>query len=174
MNKNNFLIGILGIALSVSSCKKDLDITNTNQPTPGSASTEVGVISLGQGGVYRNGFYDLKYSLDEIGAAEISSKLAQSINNEASLDLKHFFFEPFIVQPKSKKDSDYEYDESGVKLTEHLKSLSLKSSDRALRFLLKNRIEYLISVCLLLVSILVCLVIVRRYCARKRKINHQL
>ena len=119
-------------------------------------------------------FYDLKYSLDEIGAAEISNKLAQSINNEASLDLKHFFFEPFNVETKSKKDNDYDDDESGIKLTEQLKSISLKSSDRALRFLLKNRIEYLISFLLLLVSILVCSVIVRRYFARKRKRNHQI
>ena len=62
MNKNKLLIGILGITLGVSSCKKDLDITNTNQPTPQSAASEVGVISLGQGGVYRNGFFDLKTS----------------------------------------------------------------------------------------------------------------
>ena len=62
MNKNKLLIGILGITLGVGSCKKDLDITNTNQPTPQSAASEVGVISLGQGGVYRNGFFDLKTS----------------------------------------------------------------------------------------------------------------
>jgi len=61
MNKNKILIGILGLTLGVSSCKKDLDISNPNQPTPQSATSELGVISLGQGGIYRNGFFDLKF-----------------------------------------------------------------------------------------------------------------
>jgi starch-binding outer membrane protein, SusD/RagB family len=52
----------LGISLAITSCKKDLDISNTNQPTPGSAQNETGVISLAQGAIYRNGFFDLKYS----------------------------------------------------------------------------------------------------------------
>ncbi len=62
MNKNKLLIGLLGLTLGVSSCKKDLDISNPNQPTPASAASESGVISLGQGGIYRNGFFDLKRS----------------------------------------------------------------------------------------------------------------
>ncbi|MEN9598464.1 MAG: hypothetical protein RL596_775 [Bacteroidota bacterium] len=62
MNKNKILIGLLGLTLGVSSCKKDLDISNPNQPTPESAASEIGVLSLGQGGIYRNGFYDLKTS----------------------------------------------------------------------------------------------------------------
>jgi hypothetical protein len=62
MYKNKILIGILGITLGVSSCKKDLDITNTNQPTPSSAASESGVLSLGQGSIYYNGFYALKTS----------------------------------------------------------------------------------------------------------------
>ena len=61
MNKNKILIGLLGLTLSVSSCKKDLDISNPNQPTPQSAASEIGVVSLGQGGIYRNGFYSLKF-----------------------------------------------------------------------------------------------------------------
>lgn len=62
MNKNKLLIGLLGLTLGVSSCKKDLDISNPNQPTPASAASESGVLSLGQGSIYRNGFYDLKTS----------------------------------------------------------------------------------------------------------------
>jgi len=62
MKNNKFLIGILGVALSFTACKKDLDISNVNSPTPASATTESGVISLAQGTIYRNGFYDLKYS----------------------------------------------------------------------------------------------------------------
>lgn len=61
MKKNKILVGILGITLSFTACKKDLDISNTNQPTPQSAQNESGVISLAQGSIYRNGFYDLKY-----------------------------------------------------------------------------------------------------------------
>jgi len=56
------LVGLLGVSLLASSCKKDLDISNTNLPTPGSAQTEAGVVSLAQGSIYRNGFFDLKYS----------------------------------------------------------------------------------------------------------------
>ncbi len=62
MKNNKFLIGILGVTLGIASCKKDLDISNTNQPTPQSAQNENGVVSLAQGSIYRNGFYDLKYS----------------------------------------------------------------------------------------------------------------
>lgn len=62
MINNKLLVGILGATLCFASCKKDLDISNTNQPTPASAQNESGVISLAQGSIYRNGFYDLKYS----------------------------------------------------------------------------------------------------------------
>ncbi len=62
MKNNKILVGILGLALSLTACKKDLDISNTNAPTPESAQNEAGVISYAQGGIYRNGFYDLKYS----------------------------------------------------------------------------------------------------------------
>lgn len=47
---------------SIVSCKKQLEVKNPNQPTPESAATESGIIALAQGGVYRNGFRDLKYS----------------------------------------------------------------------------------------------------------------
>ncbi|MBC7616783.1 MAG: RagB/SusD family nutrient uptake outer membrane protein, partial [Pedobacter sp.] len=43
-------------------CKKQLDIKNTNEPSPNGAATEAGVISLSTGAIYRNGFFDLKYS----------------------------------------------------------------------------------------------------------------
>jgi hypothetical protein len=62
MKNNKILVGILGIALSLTACKKDLDISNTNAPTPESAQNESGVVSFAQGGIYRNGFFDLKYS----------------------------------------------------------------------------------------------------------------
>ena len=55
-NNNKILIALLGISLGIASCKKQLDITNTNQPTPQSAQNETGVVSLAQGSIYRNGF----------------------------------------------------------------------------------------------------------------------
>ncbi|HVF97679.1 MAG TPA: hypothetical protein VM871_10170 [Flavisolibacter sp.] len=57
---NTMLAALL--LLGGASCKKQLDVKNPNQPTPASASTESGIIALAQGGVYRNGFRDLKYS----------------------------------------------------------------------------------------------------------------
>jgi len=62
MTTNKILIGLFSVVLLSTSCKKQLDVKNDNQPTPESAASEKGVISLGQGAIYRNGFYDLKYS----------------------------------------------------------------------------------------------------------------
>lgn len=62
MNSNKILVAVLGISLCLTACKKQLDIKNDNKPTPESAASESGVISLAQGSIYRNGFYDLKYT----------------------------------------------------------------------------------------------------------------
>jgi len=89
MNKNKILIGLLGLTLGVSSCKKDLDISNPNQPTPQSAASESGVFSLGQGGIYRNGFFDLKFT-DGVfgrfwaGATGFHSMIGDEIGVEAA------------------------------------------------------------------------------------------
>ncbi len=50
------------VLLSSASCKKQLDVRNPNQPSPESANSEQGIINLAQGGVYKNGFINLKYS----------------------------------------------------------------------------------------------------------------
>jgi starch-binding outer membrane protein, SusD/RagB family len=57
MNTNIKKISLLlmSLGLFTTSCKDELDIRNPNQPTPASAATEVGVISLAQGSVYING-----------------------------------------------------------------------------------------------------------------------
>jgi hypothetical protein len=62
MKTNKILVGILGMALSFTACKKDLDISNINQPTPLNAETEPGIFSYSSGAIYRNGFFDLKYT----------------------------------------------------------------------------------------------------------------
>lgn len=61
MNKIKKYILMSCTALSLASCQDQLDIKNPNLPTPQSASTESGIISLGLGGIYANGFRDLKY-----------------------------------------------------------------------------------------------------------------
>ena len=62
MHTNRILIGLISVFLITVSCKKELDVRNINQPTVSSAASEKGVISLAAGSIYRNGFFDLKYS----------------------------------------------------------------------------------------------------------------
>lgn len=62
MKKVKFIYSLILVAGVMSSCSKQLDVKNPNQPTPESATTEAGIIALSQGGVYRNGFINLKYS----------------------------------------------------------------------------------------------------------------
>jgi hypothetical protein len=76
----------------VSGCKKELDIKNPNQPTPASATTESGIISLAQGGVYVNGFRDLKYGdgiygLFWSGAMGFHEMLADVVRQKQQMDL---------------------------------------------------------------------------------------
>jgi starch-binding outer membrane protein, SusD/RagB family len=62
MKLNKIFISILALAF-LGSCKKQLDIQNENQPSPSSAAaTEAGVISLATGTIFRNGFFDVKYT----------------------------------------------------------------------------------------------------------------
>ena len=89
MKNNKILVGILGVTLSLTACKKDLDITNVNSPTPSSAQNENGAIALAQGTVYLNGFYNLKYS-DGVygrfwaGAMGFSEMMGDEIGAEAA------------------------------------------------------------------------------------------
>lgn len=62
MKKINIIAYAALIIISSASCKKQLDVRNPNQPSPESANSEQGIINLAQGGVYRNGFINLKYS----------------------------------------------------------------------------------------------------------------
>lgn len=49
------------LLILVCGCQVQLDILNPNQPTPESAKTEQGIMSLAQGALYINGFQELKY-----------------------------------------------------------------------------------------------------------------
>ncbi len=53
---------ILGACLFVSSCKKDLAIQNPNNPSPESINSESGIVSYASGGIYINGFKNVKYT----------------------------------------------------------------------------------------------------------------
>ncbi len=57
-----YIIAFCLVSFTAVSCKKQLDIQNVNQPNPSAAATEAGVISLAQGSIYKNGFFDLKYT----------------------------------------------------------------------------------------------------------------
>jgi starch-binding outer membrane protein, SusD/RagB family len=61
MNKFKKYIMMGTLAFSLGACQDQLDIKNPNLPTPQSAGTESGILSLGLGAVYSNGFRDLKY-----------------------------------------------------------------------------------------------------------------
>ena len=61
--KNIKIVLFTALLLSTAlSCKKELDVKNNNQPVPESALTEKGIQAFAQGGIYRNGFVDLKHS----------------------------------------------------------------------------------------------------------------
>lgn len=61
MKKTKYISFLAIAVLLFTACKKELDVRNPNQPTPSSAGTENGLVSLAQGGIYVNGFRDLKY-----------------------------------------------------------------------------------------------------------------
>ena len=58
--KKIFLI-LIASSVVFSSCKKELDVKNPNEPTLDASTNEQGIVSLAQGGIYVNGFKDLKY-----------------------------------------------------------------------------------------------------------------
>ncbi len=62
MKKIRIILFATVLFSSIVSCKKQLDVKKPNQPTPESATIEAGLIALGQGGIYKNGFINLKYS----------------------------------------------------------------------------------------------------------------
>jgi hypothetical protein len=60
MKTKNFIKFFIMVAV-LTGCKKELDVKNPNQPTPASAITESGIISLAQGTILYNGFVGVKY-----------------------------------------------------------------------------------------------------------------
>lgn len=62
MKYNKLTYLILATGLYLTGCKKDLAIQNPNNPSPESVNSETGIISFASGGVYINGFKNLKYT----------------------------------------------------------------------------------------------------------------
>lgn len=60
MKNIKILFSFLALLTLLVACTKELDVTNPNQPTTGSANSESGIIALAQGGVYVNGFRTVK------------------------------------------------------------------------------------------------------------------
>ena len=94
---------ILGVTSLLFSCKKQLNVANPNAPSPQSAATEVGIIDLAQGGVYLNGFHNLKYSGDQLlpgywGETVIyQSSMADETWDEAANEYMNQLGAPFQV-----------------------------------------------------------------------------
>ena len=66
INKQTKYIPLVISLFCMLACKSQLDINDPNQPSPGSAANEKGIVALGQG-IYVSGFYDLKYYDGVIG-----------------------------------------------------------------------------------------------------------
>ncbi len=103
MKNKIFYILIAAFILVSTSCKKsELNVQNPNSPTPESAATEPGILSLGLGAVYQNGFNgitDSRYTgsflgssywflgpayLDEM-ADVVTAEAANNITNQISV-----------------------------------------------------------------------------------------
>jgi len=94
MTKNKFayIVFLIGmVSLAAGSCKKQLNVGNPNSPTiSGNVTTEAGLLSLAEGGVYVNGFvngdgwlgnsyFSLPYGYHELMADNIG---ADASNNQ--------------------------------------------------------------------------------------------
>lgn len=101
------------IMLGESCSKSELDVQNPNSPTPASAATEAGILALGLGAVYQNGFNgitDSRYTGSFLGSsywflgAAYMDELADVITAEAANNITNQISVP-----------DYYIDDNGVK-----------------------------------------------------------
>ena len=101
--------------LGESCSKSELDVQNPNSPTPASAATEAGILALGLGAVYQNGFNgitDSRYTgsflgssywflgaayMDEL-ADVITAEAANNITNQISVPDKLHRYWFFSIQ----------------------------------------------------------------------------
>lgn len=97
-----YMLSAAAILLGAGCSKKELDVQNPNNPTPASAATESGILALGLGAVYQNGFNgitDSKYTNSFLGSSYwflapayhdlmadvVSAEAANNITNQVSV-----------------------------------------------------------------------------------------
>src|SRR5690349_16523150 len=97
-----YIYSAVAILLSGSCSKSELNVQNPNNPTPASAATESGILALGLGVIYQNGFNgitDTKYTNSFLGSSYfflapayhdlmadvISAEAANNITNQVSV-----------------------------------------------------------------------------------------
>jgi starch-binding outer membrane protein, SusD/RagB family len=105
MKINKLYIAIISLMGLFLSCNKDeLNVKNPNQPTPESASTEAGIISLAQGSIYINGFRGIDpkfndgvYGFFWSGAIGFHEMLGDNIGIEAANAYLNQFACPDLV-----------------------------------------------------------------------------
>jgi len=101
--KKQLIYIICSAVLALTGCKKtELDVRNPNSPNPSSAASESGIVALGLGAVYTNGFNgitDTKYTNSFLGgtywflgsgyhdlmADVVTSEAANNVTNQISL-----------------------------------------------------------------------------------------
>ncbi|MBE7170560.1 MAG: hypothetical protein INR73_08215 [Williamsia sp.] len=89
MKQINIYILACAMLCTIVACKKQLDVKNPNLPTPDNARTESGIVSLAQGGIYVNGFRNLKlgdgiFGLFWSGAIGFHEMMADVVQAEAA------------------------------------------------------------------------------------------
>ncbi len=114
-NKILYLLTAATIMVSEGCSKKELDVQNPNSPTPASAATEAGILSLGLGAVYQNGFNgitDARYNGQFLGSSywflgpAYLDEMADVVSAEAANNITNQISVP-----------DYYIDDNGVKIS---------------------------------------------------------
>ncbi len=122
-NKILYIITAALVFTSVSCSKSELNVQNPNNPTPASATSEAGILSLGLGAVYQNGFNgitDSRYTGSFLGssywflAPAYLDEMADVISTEAANNITNQISVP-----------DYYIDDNGVKYTNSAPALSV-------------------------------------------------
>jgi hypothetical protein len=114
-NKVLYIIAAALIFIGDSCSKSELNVTNPNSPSPASAQTEAGILALGLGAVYQNGFNgitDSRYTGSFLGSsywflgAAYMDELADVVTAEAANNITNQISVP-----------DYWIDDNGNKIS---------------------------------------------------------
>lgn len=113
LNKKLFFVALIPVFAVISSCKKELNVGNPNQPTiADNVTTETGLMALTSGGVYLNGinngtlawlgtsYLSLPYGYNELMGDMLSAEAANQIVNIIN------FPEYYILDDGTRVDAD--------------------------------------------------------------------